>query len=90
MPSWQLSLQDSSQESIQLEYHSLRRISAAQRKGERARIGTTRQGCWKEVETKVVLDYLGEAERTWAYHLKQKKKKATIAVARVRFPGRRA
>lgn len=51
-------------------------ISAAQRKGERATIGTISQACWKEVETKVDFDYLGEGERTRAYSFKQKKKKS--------------
>ena len=63
---WKPTLQDSSQKSIQLEYHYLRMMSAAQRRGERARTGTIRQGCWKEVETQEGLDYLGEAEKTWA------------------------
>lgn len=50
--------------------------SAAQRREEKARTGKSRDGVWKKVETKVDLDYLGEAERTWAHIFKQKKKKA--------------
>lgn len=50
--------------------------SAAQRREEKARPGKSRDGVWKKVETKVDLDCLGEAERTWAHIFKQKKKKA--------------
>ena len=45
------------------------------------RTGKSRDGVWKKVETKVDLDYLGEAERTWAHIFKEKKKKATLAVS---------
>lgn len=64
--------------------------SAAQRRGQRARIGNIREGSWKEVETKVDLDYPGEAERTWPHSFKHKKEKAALAVSKVCFPERRA
>lgn len=90
MPSWQLTQQDSSYESIQLECHCLRMAQQLRGGKRELELGISGKEAGRNWKLKWTLTILEKRKGPGPIVLSIKRKKPTLAVSKVRFPERRA